>query len=162
MSRGARIDAELMELLPALHRFGRRFYSSQPEIDDLVQETLVKALSNIEKFEEGTRLQSWLFTIMRNTFCTRFGLSKREHVGVDEITAQLAAVLPQQEWALRGRELEAAIADLPEMHRSALKVVFIDGTSYEDAAREFNCAVGTLKSRVNRARERLTNQLDRD
>ncbi|CUX68093.1 RNA polymerase sigma factor [Agrobacterium tumefaciens str. Kerr 14] len=160
MCRNAQIEAELLELLPALHKFARRFYSSQNDVDDLVQDTLVKVLGNLEKFEEGTRLKSWMFTIMRNTFCTRFGLSKREHVGMDDVLGQKATVQPQQEWSLRGQELEEAIAALPKPSRDAINVVFIQGESYEEAAKRFGCPIGTVKSRVNRARERLTERLD--
>ncbi|MBW9091643.1 sigma-70 family RNA polymerase sigma factor [Rhizobium wenxiniae] len=154
------IEAELLELLPALQKFARRFYSSQSDIDDLVQDTLVKVLSNLDKFEEGTRLRSWMFTIMRNTFCTRFGLSKREHVGMDDVLGQKASVQPEQEWSLRGQELEKALAALPKANRDAIRIVFIEGESYEEAARRFNCPIGTVKSRVNRARERITERLN--
>ncbi|SFB59094.1 RNA polymerase sigma-70 factor, ECF subfamily [Rhizobium sp. NFR07] len=160
MCQNAKIEAELLELLPALRRFARRFYSSPSDVDDLVQDTVVKVLSNLDKFEKGTRLESWMFTIMRNTFCTRFGVSKREHVGMDDILDRKACVQPQQEWSLRGQELEKAIAALPKFSRDAIKIVFIDGVSYEEAARRFGCPTGTVKSRVNRARERITELLN--
>ena len=160
MCDNAKIEAELLELLPALHKFARRFYSSQNDIDDLVQDTLVKVLGNLDKFQEDTRLKSWMFTIIRNTFCTRFGLSKREHVGMDEVLGQKAAVQPQQEWSLRGQELEEAIAALPKQSRDAINVVFIQGESYEEAAKQFGCPIGTVKSRVNRARERIAAKLE--
>ena len=160
MCRNAKIEAELLELLPALHKFARRFYSSPNDIDDLVQDTVVKVLGNLEKFEEGTRLKSWMFTIMRNTFCTRFGLSKREHVGIDDVLSQKATVQPQQEWSLRGQELEEAISSLPKPSRDAISIVFIQGESYEEAAKRLGCPIGTVKSRVNRARERIAEQLN--
>jgi RNA polymerase sigma factor (sigma-70 family) len=160
MCHSGKIEAELLELLPALHKFARRFYSSQNDVDDLVQDTLVKVLSNLDKFEEGTRLKSWMFTIMRNTFCTRFGRSKREYVGIDEVLGQKAIVQPQQEWSLRGQELEEAIEALPKASRDAINIVFIQGENYEEAARRFGCPIGTVKSRVNRARERIAEMLD--
>ncbi|MGA1835172.1 sigma-70 family RNA polymerase sigma factor [Rhizobium wenxiniae] len=152
-------DRDLIELIPALHRFARRFYSHPNDIDDLVQDTVVKAISNREKFQAGTNLKSWLFTIMRNAFCTKFATAKREHVGVDDAVSKRSVVQPTQEWSLRGQELEAAIANLPDAYRQAIDVVFIQGVSYEDAARQFGCAVGTVKSRVNRAREKISNLL---
>ncbi len=157
--RNSRIEVELIELIPALRSFARRFYSTPADIDDLVQETLLKALSNIDRFEEGTRLKSWVFTIMRNSFCTRFGLSKREHVGFDEALANRSFVQPNQEWSVRGMELEDAIASLPMQYRSAIDAVFIQGVSYEDAAKRFGCPIGTVKSRVNRARDKIAAQL---
>ena len=66
-------EIELLEHLPALRNFARRFHSSPTDVDDLVQETYVKAIANAEKFQQGTRLRSWLFTIMRNKFCTNSG-----------------------------------------------------------------------------------------
>ncbi|RWX79342.1 sigma-70 family RNA polymerase sigma factor [Neorhizobium lilium] len=158
-NRYSRLEAELIELMPALRKFARRFYSSSTDIDDLVQETLLKALSNIDRFEEGTRLKSWMFTIMRNSFCTRFGLAKREHVGFDDALARRSVVQPHQEWSVRGHELEAAISNLPERYRTAIDLIFIQGVSYEEAAKRCDCPVGTVKSRVNRAREKITLQL---
>lgn len=148
-------ELELLEHLPVLRNFARRFHASPTDIDDLVQETYVKAIANSEKFQRGTRLRSWLFTIMRNTFCTKFGLTKREDVGLADDTALQVTVPPTQEWALRGRELEKAISDLPEHHRMAIEMIFIDCLSYEDAAQKCGCAIGTMKSRVNRARLHL-------
>ncbi|PST19305.1 RNA polymerase subunit sigma [Rhizobium sp. JAB6] len=158
-NRNTKLDAELIELIPALRNFARRFYASPNDIDDLVQETIVKALANLDKFEEGTRLKSWLFTIMRNAFCTRFGLAKRERAGLGEAPDYRISVQPHQEWTVRGHELETAIAKLPERYRTAIEVVFIQGVSYEEAAKQFGCPIGTIKSRVNRARERIVNQL---
>lgn len=153
------IEGKLLSYIPALHKFARRFHASPSDIDDLVQETLTKALANLDKFEPGTQLKSWLFTIMRNTFCTRFGLSKREHVGLDDDCARKSIVQPVQEWSVRGHELEAAIAQLPEHYREALDLIFIQGISYEAAAADFRCPIGTVKSRVNRARQILIQQL---
>lgn len=148
-------EIELIEQLPALRNFARRFHATPTDVDDLVQETYVKAIANSGRFQRGTRLRSWLFTIMRNTFCTKFGLTKREDVGVVEDTAHLVSVPATQEWTVRGRELEQAIAQLPEHQRTAIEMIFIDCMSYEDAAQKSGCAVGTMKSRVNRARFQL-------
>jgi RNA polymerase sigma factor (sigma-70 family) len=154
-SQTAFTELELLEHLPVLRNFARRFHASATDIDDLVQETYVKAIANAEKFQRGTRLRSWLFTIMRNTFCTKFGLTKREDVGLVDDTALQVTVPPTQEWTLRGRELEQAISHLPEHHRAAIEMIFIDCLSYEDAAQKCGCAIGTMKSRVNRARLHL-------
>ncbi|MCK8780900.1 sigma-70 family RNA polymerase sigma factor [Rhizobium sp. NTR19] len=154
-----KVKAELIELIPALRKFARRFHSSPTDVDDLVQDTLLKALANFDKFEEGTRLRSWLFTIMRNSFCTKFGVAKRERVGMDANIAERPAVPPVQEWVVRGHELEHAIARLPEHYRTAIDLIFIQGISYDVAADRCKCPVGTMKSRVNRARQHLAKEL---
>lgn len=148
-------EIELLEHLPALRNFARRFHASPSDVDDLVQETYLKAIANAQKFQRGTRLRSWLYTIMRNTFCTKFGLTKREDVGFADDTALQVSVPPTQEWKLRGHELERAISELPEHHRIAIEMIFIDCLTYEDAAQRCGCAIGTMKSRVNRARLQL-------
>lgn len=145
-------QAELLVLVQPLKAFARRFVSKDEDIDDLVQETLTRALTHAGKFQRGTRLKSWLFTIMRNSFCTRYGISKREVVGIADDICDRAATAPTQEWHLRGQELSRAFADLPAHQYSALHMVFVEGISYDEAAQRSNCAVGTIKSRVNRAR----------
>ncbi|MCB5203745.1 sigma-70 family RNA polymerase sigma factor [Neorhizobium sp. T786] len=155
-------EKELLGHVQALRSFARRFHSSPSDIDDLVQETLTKALANAEKFQRGSQLRSWLFTIMRNSFCTKFGLSKREHVGLADDAALLVSVPAVQEWKIRGREFEMALADLSEDHRNAIEFIFIDCMSYEDAASRCGCALGTMKSRVNRARMQLWTAINSD
>jgi len=153
-------EAELLEHMPALRNFARRFHASPNDVDDLVQETCLKAIANAEKFQRGTQLRSWLYTIMRNTFCTKFGLTRREPVGIADDTAHRVSVPATQEWKLRGRELELAITALPNHQRRAIELVFIDCLSYEEAANRCGCAVGTMKSRVNRARLHLSAMLN--
>jgi RNA polymerase sigma-70 factor (ECF subfamily) len=156
------LQIEVVQLIPALRAFASRFYRSETDIEDLVQETLTKALANIDKFEPGTRLKSWMFTIMRNTFCTRFGVSKREHVGFDDCVADRSSVAATQEWSVRGHELERAVMRLPDHYRTAIQYIFIDGISYETAAARCDCALGTMKSRVSRARQHLARELGED
>ncbi|QKK33309.1 sigma-70 family RNA polymerase sigma factor (plasmid) [Rhizobium indicum] len=153
-------DAELLENIPALRSFARRFHSSASDIDDLVQETLAKAIAHSGKFHRGTRLRSWLFTVMRNTFCNKFKISKREQTGGIEDYAAWASSAPSQIWELRARELAVAISALPVSYRTAVVLVFVEGVSYERAAERCGVPVGTIKSRVNRARHHLTKALD--
>ncbi len=150
---------EIVALLPALRAFARTFHRTQTDADDLVQETVVRALANIDRFQPGTRLKSWLFTIMRNTFCTRYRVASREAVGIVECVSLAGSVPPDQEWRLRGQELETACGNLPEKYRTAFEFIILNGRSYEDAATYFGCPVGTIKSRVNRARHHLMNEL---
>lgn len=152
-------QSEVVELIPALRAFARTFCQKPEEADDLVQETLTKALANLDKFEPGTRLKSWLFTIMRNTFCTRFKKSSRETVGLpDALTAQLTTEA-SQEWAVRAEEVRLALNRLPEHHREMLVLIVMLGERYEDAAEICGCPVGTVKSRLSRARQQLRREL---
>ena len=152
-------EAELIEAIPSLRKFARRFYRSQSDIDDLTQETITKALSNREKFQGGTRFKSWLFTILRNTFCTKYSVAVRERVSSTEDVGSWGEAPAEQYWKLRGQELERAISALPYNSRVALSLIFIEGTSYEVAAERCGCPIGTVKSRVNRARRLLEHQL---
>lgn len=158
LSRTERLNAEIVELLPALHAFSRRFHRNANDADDLVQETLVKALGNLERFEEGTKLKSWLFTIMRNTFCSRFAVARREAPGISECVADSRVSEASQEWTVLVRDISRTYGEMPACYRDVLDAVAIDGQSYEDAAANFNCAIGTVKSRLNRARRHLLAQ----
>lgn len=153
------VSDQMVEMIPALRAFSRTFYRSASDADDLVQETLLKALANVHQFREGTQLRSWLFTIMRNTFCTRFRIARRQEHGELDSNSLKASVQPDQEWHLRGHEFEAAYRHLPEHYRTVFEYVLLEGRSYEQAAEHFRCPVGTIKSRVNRARSRLAEQL---
>jgi len=152
-------EAELLDTVPSLRKFACRFHRSEHDIDDLIQETLAKALSSREKFQSGTRLRSWLFTIMRNTFCTKYSVSLRESVGTLDDIAGSGVVPAEQHWKMRGRELERAFSELPDNSRVALSLIFIEGISYEVAAERCSCPIGTVKSRVNRARRLLEDRL---
>ena len=151
------VESEIVQLTPALRAFARRFLRSEDDVDDLMQETLLKALNSLHCYQPGTSLKSWLFTIMRNTFCTNYRRQKREPTAIDAAMEQVA-VAPSQEWALRERELEQALMQLSDDRRRAL-ILVATGTSYEDAARLCGCRLGTLKSRVNRARCSLLSML---
>jgi RNA polymerase sigma-70 factor (ECF subfamily) len=155
-------EPQLLANMQALRSFAWRFHSTRSDVDDLVQETVSKAIANSEKFQRGTKLKAWLFTIMRNTFYTKFGIGKREHVGIADDAASQVSIPANQEWTVRGRELEVAISELSKDHRTAIELVFIDCLSYEDAAVRCGCALGTIKSRVNRARLQLKAAINHD
>jgi DNA-directed RNA polymerase specialized sigma24 family protein len=139
-------EEELLEHILALRRFAKSFHASPSDIDDLVQETLAKAIAFSKRFERGTQLPSWLFTIMRNTFCSKFNISKRERVGFGGLG---------RVGGHPGRELEVAISTMLRHFRSVFDLVVIQGASYEAAASQFGVPIGTIKSRVNRARSHL-------
>ena len=151
--------AEIVQLIPALRAFARTFYREANEADDLVQETLTRALASIHQFRPGTSMKSWLFTIMRNAFYTKVRIETREAPGAAECVSQRPAADATQEWSARGREMERAIQRLPEQQREVLMLIGVLGVSYDEAARICGCAMGTVKSRLNRARLRLLEEL---
>lgn len=150
---------QVVELIPALRAFARTFCSHPEDADDLVQETLTRAIASYDQFSEGTRLKSWLFTIMRNTFSTRYRKREREMVGVPPGMLDALSSEPDQEWSARSKEVHKALLRLPQQYREVLVMVVMMGESYEDAAEVCGCAIGTIKSRMNRARQRLKEEL---
>jgi RNA polymerase sigma-70 factor (ECF subfamily) len=154
-----RDDEEIVELIPALRAFARTFHRNTADADDLVQETLTKGIANIDKFTPGTRMKSWLFTIMRNTFCTRRLSQKREQPGLADCVSGRLAVEAPQLWSVRGAEVKAAIERLPPAQREVIVLIGMLGVSYEETAEICGCAIGTIKSRLNRARTALLAEL---
>lgn len=157
--RGTHSEDNIVDLIPALRAFARTFCRDGSDADDLVQETLTKGIANIEKFEPGTRMKSWLFTIMRNTFNTNVRSSSREVPGLLDCASVRPTEEATQEWSLRGKEVGAAMARLPQNHREVLMLIGVLGVSYEEAAEICGCAVGTVKSRLSRARANLLHDL---
>jgi RNA polymerase sigma factor (sigma-70 family) len=153
---------DMVALIPALRAFARTFCRRPEDADDLVQETLTKALANLDRFEPGTRLKSWLFTIMRNTYCTRAKKSRRETVGIDACTAEQLVIEANQDLLVQAEELKLALDRLPEHHREIIILVVMLGESYETTADICGCAIGTVKSRLNRARQQLRRDLGVD
>ncbi len=151
-SNGGGENAEIIKLIPALRAFARTFCRNPDDADDLVQETLTKGIANIDKFEPGTRMKSWLFTIMRNTFYTRIKVAVREAPGLGDCVSSRVTSEASQEWSAQAREVRTAIEQLPEHQREVLVLIGVLGMSYEETAEICGCAVGTVKSRLNRAR----------
>lgn len=146
---------EVVGLMPALRAFAWSLSHNGSDADDLVQDTLIKAWTNKDKFEPGTNLRAWLFTILRNTYYTNVLRRRRE---VRDETGEYANGLraaPTQDWSIAMHALQEALQQLPDEHREALILVGAAGLSYEEAAEICGCALGTIKSRVNRARARL-------
>ncbi|MCG5234963.1 MULTISPECIES: sigma-70 family RNA polymerase sigma factor [Xanthobacter] len=151
----AALRTQVLEFLPALRAFARSLTRNRTEADDLVQETLLKALSNMDKFDPGTNLRAWLFTILRNTYYTEIRKRRRENDGMSALAQQDTNIGPSQEWSATLSSLKEALARLPDDQREALVLVGAAGLSYEEAAEVCGCALGTIKSRVNRARAKL-------
>lgn len=155
------LKQEIIALLPSLRGFARSLTRNDTEAEDLMQETLVKAIGNIHQFTPGTNLRAWLFTIQRNTFYTAYHRSRREPP-IDNEAMDGLSCQPSQEWSLKLRRVHDALHLLPAEQREALMLIGGAGLTYEEAAEICGCALGTIKSRVNRARARLLEMLDED
>lgn len=150
----------ILATIPSLRAFAVSLCGNIDRADDLVQETLVRALANIDRFQPGTNLSAWLFTILRNHFRSEFRKRRREVEDADGKYTDGLKAEPGQMGSIEFAEFKRALAQLPPDQREALVLVGASGFSYEEAAAICNCAVGTIKSRVNRARNRLAGLLD--
>ncbi|KQP08239.1 RNA polymerase subunit sigma-24 [Methylobacterium sp. Leaf99] len=146
---------ELIALVPRLRRFARMRTGNAAEADDMVQATLMRAWERRSQFQDGTNLVAWLFTILRNTHLNQRKRLRREVEDVDGAFAGALSSAPDQEHRVALFELQAALNDLPEEQRETLLLVTVDGLKHEEVAAVLGCQVGTVKSRVSRARERL-------
>jgi len=153
---------DVVALIPTLRAFAWSLCHNASDADDLVQEALTKAWTHRDRFEPGTNLRAWLFTILRNTYYTSLARRRRE---ISDEGGQYAATLtapPTQDWAVALTNLRTGLRRLPPEHREALILVGAAGMTYEEAAQICGCALGTIKSRVNRARAKLSKLLDDD
>jgi RNA polymerase sigma-70 factor (ECF subfamily) len=128
--------------------------------DDIVQDTIVKAWTNIGQFQAGTNMRAWLFTILRNTYYSNIRKLKREVEDVDGVHSAKISEKPAHDGRLQFNELRRAFEQLPLEQREALMLVGVSGFSYEEAASMCDVAVGTMKSRANRARAKLAVLMD--
>jgi RNA polymerase sigma-70 factor (ECF subfamily) len=149
----------LIREIPNLRAFAASLSGSMQLADDLVQDTLLKAWGNSDKFEPGTSLRAWLFTILRNTYYSLYRKRGREVQDSEGTYAERMATHGNQESHLDLADFRKALAKLPEEQREVLIMVGATGLSYEEAAEICGVAIGTIKSRVNRARTKLAELL---
>jgi len=155
----ADLQRDILSLIPSMRAIARGLTRNPSDADDLVQDTLVKAIGNIHQFTQGTNLRAWLFTIERNTYYTTYQKRrKRAAIPLDEGLGPVVA--PSQEWSVRISVVQNAISQLSPGQRDTLLMVAAAGMSYEEAASVCRCALGTIKSRINRARNRLEELLE--
>jgi len=150
---------QMLTSVPSLRAFAISLSGNVDRADDLVQETLLRAIANIDSFQPGTNMSAWLFTILRNLFRSEYRKRRREVEDADGSYADSLKSHPEQGSRLEFNEFKAALSKLPPDQREALILVGASGFSYEEAAGICECAVGTIKSRVNRARNRLADLL---
>src|SRR5499427_6507380 len=151
---------ELLGLIPFLRAFARSLCGNQEAADDLAQETLVKAWQSRDTFIPGTNLKAWLFTILRNQFYSDRRRAWRQAPWDQEAAERIPGGGEDQVFSAQLSDTARALRVLSDEQREALILVGAGGFSYEDAAAICNCAVGTVKSRVARARKALIDLLD--
>jgi RNA polymerase sigma-70 factor (ECF subfamily) len=149
----------MLAAVPSLRAFAISLCGNVDRADDLVQEALLRAWGNLDSFAPGTNMSAWLFTILRNVFRSEYRKRRREVEDADGTYADSLTSLPNQTSSLEMDEFRKALDLLPPDQREALILVGASGFSYEEAAQICGCAVGTIKSRVNRARTRLAELL---
>jgi RNA polymerase sigma-70 factor (ECF subfamily) len=152
----------MLAAVPQLRAFAMSLSGNIDRADDLVQETLSRALAGINSFEPGTNLPAWLFTILRNLFFTEYRKRRREVEDIEGKYAQGLSTHPEQMGRMDFKEFQHALGKIPADQREALILVSASGFSYEEASEICGCAVGTVKSRVNRARSKLSELLGID
>jgi RNA polymerase sigma factor (sigma-70 family) len=143
----------LVELIPRLRRYARALVGDRATADDLVQDTLERAWAKLHLYRRGTDLRAWLFTVMHNVHVNRVRASRITDTLEDEMP-ELAQRPPQGD-ALLVRDLDRAITRLPAEQRAVLLLVTLEEMSYEEVARTLGIPIGTVMSRLSRAREKL-------
>jgi RNA polymerase sigma-70 factor, ECF subfamily len=154
--------AQIQPVIPALRRYARGLLGDREDADDLVQDTLERALARWRQHREGASTRTWLFTILHNLAMDR--LRRRARHGrtepIEGVSEEWLAVAPEQGAALARRDVLALIELLPEEQRSVLLLVGVEELSYAEAAAVLGAPQGTVMSRLSRARERLRRMMD--
>src|SRR5580700_302992 len=153
--RNKNVRDVMLAAVPSLRAFAISLCGNVDRADDLVQETLLRAWANLDSFEPGTNMSAWLFTILRNVFRSEYRKRWREVEDADGIYTESQTSPPGQTSHLEMDEFRKALMLLPPDQRESLILVGASGFSYNETAQICGCAVGTIKSRVNRARIRL-------
>jgi RNA polymerase sigma factor (sigma-70 family) len=153
-------ETDLLGILPQLRAFGRFLASNPAEADDLVQETVLRAIKSQCQFAPGTNLKAWTFTILRNL---RINLHRaRKYEPLDEHEFYALSVNANQQHSLELKDVLRVLAGLPPRYREIITLIRCSGLSYEEAAAVTGCKLGTIKSRLNRADSALRDALGTD
>lgn len=159
------VRRELIELLPRMRRLAYSLTGTMDEADDVVQAACEKALGRLDQYESGTRLDSWMFRIIQTTWIDRVRYARRRPTVNDttafETAAYDARIHEQTEARAALDVIRSEMASLPEEQRAVLSLVGVDGLSYKDAADILEIPIGTVMSRLARARKRLGEALER-
>ncbi len=148
--------SRIEEQIPRLRRYAVALTRDPSRADDLVQDCLARAISKVHLWREGTNMRAWLFTILHNEYVNqvRTGVSEGSKVEISAPGLKLSTA-PTQESPLALRDLERALAKLPEEQRQVLLFVGLEGMSYEEIAVVMNVPIGTIRSRLSRGRDAL-------
>ncbi len=158
-----RRDEQVLQHIPRLRRYARALLGDSDRAEDLVQETLARALGRLHFWRRGSDMRAWLFTIMHNQFANdcRRAQKRPDAVALDEITTEpVASDTAELQAGLY--DIEQALMQLPEAQRAALLLVSLEGLSYTESARVLGIRAGTLMSRLHRAREKMRNALNHE
>ena len=153
------LRSSLLHAIPHLRAFAISLTGKVDQADDLVQQALMRGLSNLDSFTPGTNLQAWLMTILRNEFYNSLRKRRREVEDPDGVMAGMLSTVPEQHGRLDLDDLRTALGKLSVEQREALLLIGAEGMSYEEAAAICGVKVGTIKSRMNRARIQLAELL---
>jgi RNA polymerase sigma-70 factor (ECF subfamily) len=157
----ASFETKVLELLPRMRRFATGLAGQQADADDLCQMTVERALANSGKWQEGTRLDSWIYRIMRNLWIDeQRARSRRTQTFVAEDAGLSVGADGSQEASVELGNVDRALATLPDDQREAVLLVMVEGFSYREAAEIVGCPVGTLNSRLVRGRDALLAKLE--
>ncbi|WP_298469489.1 sigma-70 family RNA polymerase sigma factor [uncultured Erythrobacter sp.] len=158
-SEKADFKRELTEVVPHLRAFARGLCGRPDMADDLVQEALLKAWAAQDRFEPGTSMRAWTFVILRNAYLTDMRRNRFRGEYDEGVAERILTAPAGQEEPIHLSDMHRALLTLPPERREALLLVGAGGFSYEEAAQICGCAVGTIKSRVGRARATLNSML---
>jgi RNA polymerase sigma-70 factor (ECF subfamily) len=152
---------QIEPMIPALRRYARTLLRDRSAADDLVQDCLERAVGNWSQRKDGNA-RAWIFTILHNLAMTRLRRSatRPRHIAIDDAQEDTFAQAPSQEDGLRYRELLQALERLPEEQKTVLLLATVEGLSYAETAGVLDIPLGTVMSRLSRARERLLKEMD--
>lgn len=153
---------QIVSLLPEMRAFAMSLTRNHASADDLVQDAVVKAWKNFHQFQDGGNLRAWVFTILRNTYYSDLRKKRRETDHLIDTEASARQPVGPSDQIIDVMDFEKAFQTLPVEQREALTLVAASGMTYEDAAQTCGVAIGTIKSRINRGRQRLAELLGKD
>ena len=148
-------DGEIVQQIPRLRRYARALTGDRSAADDLVQDTLERALTRLHLWRRGSDLRAWLFTIMHNIFVNQVRARARHRTEALESETEAAGDRARDPDPLEFRDLATALAQMPEEQRAVLLLVGLEQFTYDEAARVLDIPIGTVMSRLSRGRERL-------
>ena len=149
--------ADLLAYIPALRRYATMLAGNRTAADDIVQEALTRAIEHLDRFKPGTNLRAWLIAIVRNFYLNAYARRRRERAwsSAEEELALTPSIMASQADRVALNELWSALDSLPAEQREVILLVAVEGLSYEEAAAVMRVPIGTIRSRLNRARAKL-------